>query len=51
MTFWHDDTKVAKEEPNIHKNKVINVTYNPTGSRMVSCDETGIVILLNFDFD
>lgn len=32
---------MAKEESNIHKDKITIIVYNPSGGRMVTADVTG----------
>ena len=36
---------MAKEETNVHKDKINLITFNPSGSRMVTCDEKGNVMV------
>ncbi len=45
ITLWNDDTKNAKEEPSIHKDPVNLVMYNPSGTRMVTADHKGLVVV------
>ncbi len=34
---------MAKEEPNVHKSSILTIVFNPSGSRMVTCDDRGLV--------
>lgn len=43
ITLWNEETNLAKEDSNVHKGSICNIAYNPTGSRMVTCDERGLI--------
>ena len=43
ITLWNEETNLAKEDSNVHKAPICNIAFNQTGSRMVTCDERGLV--------
>jgi len=45
ITLWSEESKMAKEECNVHKDKISIIVFNPTGSRMVTADDKGNVVV------
>ena len=45
ITLWSEDTRTAKEESAVHKEEINLIQYNTNGSRMVSADITGLVVV------
>ncbi|CAK55887.1 unnamed protein product (macronuclear) [Paramecium tetraurelia] len=45
ITIWQEDTRTAKEESAVHKEEINLIQYNTNGSRMVSADISGLVVV------
>ena len=55
ITLWNsDDNKdetgsqklaITKEDLNVHRSAITIIVFNPTGSRMVTCDDKGIIAI------
>lgn len=45
ITLWDEATRSAKEESAAHKEEVNLIQYNTNGSRMVTADISGLVIV------
>ncbi|CAD8141887.1 unnamed protein product [Paramecium octaurelia] len=45
ITIWQEDTRTAKEESAVHKEEINLIQYNTSGSRMVSADISGLVVV------
>ena len=43
ITLWNEETNLAKEDSNVHKASICSLAFNPSGSRMITCDERGTV--------
>jgi intraflagellar transport protein 140 len=43
LTLWNEESRVPKEETNVHKDKINLIAFNPSGSRMVTADVSGLV--------
>lgn len=45
ITLWDADAKQAKEETMVHKDTVNVVMFNQNGSRMITADHKGLVVV------
>ncbi|CAD8148851.1 unnamed protein product [Paramecium pentaurelia] len=45
ITLWSEDTRTSKEESAVHKGEINLIQYNTNGSRMVSADINGLVVV------
>jgi len=43
ITLWNGENNTTREDANLHKAPIINITFNPNGHRMVTCDDKGTV--------
>ncbi|XP_071962146.1 intraflagellar transport protein 140 homolog [Antedon mediterranea] len=49
VLVWNDESKEVHEAPNLHKSEVCLITWNDRGTRIVTADKAGLIIVWKAD--